>query len=134
MSQVEMLSDNCTEWSTDRPYILCPTVTIVKWCHTVMQTVHQHQEVGRSTNTKKKGTSMADHSCRISQRLNVVNYFGRNAAPQMFFCTLNMTLYLIWLTYQKTCVSTKRLYKQKTTITTTATYLPNTTCLSNQFC
>ena len=50
-SQVEMLSGSCSEWSTDRAYITCPTVTIVKWCHTAMQTVFQHQEGGRRTNT-----------------------------------------------------------------------------------
>ena len=27
-SQVEMLSDNCSEWSIDRAYIPCPNVTI----------------------------------------------------------------------------------------------------------
>ena len=131
-----MLSGNFSEWSTDRAYIPCPTFTIVKWCHTVMQTVRQHQEGGRWTSTKKKKlwlkiekltniltseailqpsrTFMADHSCRNSQRLKAVNYFRRKAPPQMFFWALNMPLYLIWLTYQKTCVSTKKLYKQKT--------------------
>ena len=38
-----MLSANCSEWSIGKAYILCPTVTIVKWCHTVMQAVNQHQ-------------------------------------------------------------------------------------------
>ena len=130
-----MLSGNCSEWSTDRAYIPCPTVTIVKWCHTVMQTVRQHQEGGRWTSTKKKKlwlkiekltniltseailqpsrTSMADHSCRNSERLKSVNYSRRKEPPQFFFWALNMPLYLIWLSYLKKCVSTKKLYKQK---------------------
>ena len=29
----------CSEWATGRAYIPCPTVTIVKWCHTVMKKV-----------------------------------------------------------------------------------------------
>ena len=135
-SQLDMLSGNCSEWSTDRIYIPCPAVTIVKWCHKVMQTVCQHQEGGRWISTQKKlwlkidkltniltsgailqpsWTSMAEHSWRNSKRLKVVNYFRRKAPPQMFFWALNMPLYLIWLTYLKTCVSTKKLYKQKTT-------------------
>ena len=131
-----MLSGNCSKWSTDRAYIPCPTVTLVKWCHTVMQTVRQHQEGGLWTSTKKiklrlkieKLTNiltsdailqpsrkfMMDHSCRNSQQLKVANYFRRKAPPQAFFWALNMPLYLIWLTYQKTC-NTKKLYKQKTT-------------------
>ena len=123
-----MLSGNCSEWSTDRAYIPCPTVTIVKWCHTVMQTVRQHQEGGRWTSTWKKlkiekstntltaeailqpsQTSMMDHSCRNSQQLKVVIYFRREAPPQMLFWALNTPLYLIWLTYQKTCISTKKM-------------------------
>ena len=127
-SPVEMLSSHCSEWSTDRAYIPCPTVTIVKWCHSVMQTVRQYQEGGRWTNTLKKckiekltniliwgailqpsQTPMADHSCRNRQRLEVVNYFNRKAPPQAFFWALNTSLYLIWLTYQKSCVSTKKM-------------------------
>ena len=49
--EVEMLSGNCFEWSTDRAYIPYPTVTIVKWCHTVMQTVCQHPEGGHWAST-----------------------------------------------------------------------------------
>ena len=69
-------------------------------------------------------TSMADHSCKNSQRLKVVNYFSKKASPQMFFWALNAPLYLIWLTHQKTCVSTKKLYKQKTTKILTKYGLP----------
>ena len=126
-----MLSSNCSEWSTGRAHISCSTITIVKWCHTVMETVRQQQEGGRSTSTSKKKleiekltniltseanlgmavsqASMADHSYRNSQRLKVVNYFRRKAPPQMFVWALNRPLYLIWLTYQKTCVSTKKM-------------------------
>ena len=60
-------------------------------------------------------TSIAAHSCRNSQRLYVVNYFHRKASPQIFFWALNMPLYLIWLTCQKKCVSTEKLYKLKAT-------------------
>ena len=131
-----MLPGNWSEWSTDRAYIPCPTVIIVKWYHTVMQTVRQNQEGGRLTSTKKRRwlkiekltniltseailqpsrTSMAKHSCRNSQWLKAVNYFRRKAPSQMLFWALNMLLYLIWLTCQKTCVSTKKLYKQTKT-------------------
>ena len=48
-----MLSGNSSEWSTDRAYIPCPTVTLVKWFHTVIQTVRHHQKGGRWTSTKK---------------------------------------------------------------------------------
>ena len=34
----------CSKWSTYSAYIPSLTVTIVQWCHTVMQTVPQHQE------------------------------------------------------------------------------------------
>ena len=44
--QVEMLSGNRSEWSKCRVYIPYPTITIVKWCHTLMETVHQHQKSG----------------------------------------------------------------------------------------
>ena len=138
-SQLDMLSGNCSEWSTDRIYIPCPAVTIVKSCHKVMKTVSQHQEGGRWISTQKtlwlkvdkfaniltsgailqpSWRSMADHSWRNSKRLKVVNYFRRKAPPQMFFWALNMPLYLLWLTYQKACVNTKKLYKQKTNILT----------------
>ena len=50
--QVEMLPGNCIEWSTVKPYIPCPTLSIDKWCHTVIKVVHQHQEGGHWTNTK----------------------------------------------------------------------------------
>ena len=46
-----MLSGNYSELSAVRSsYIPCPIVTIVKGCHTVMQRVRQHQEVGHWTN------------------------------------------------------------------------------------
>ena len=32
----------------------------------------------------------------------------------MFFWALNMSLYLIWLTYQKVCVTTNKLHTKKT--------------------
>ena len=35
--KMEMLSCNCSEWSPDKAYIPCPTVTVDKWCQTVMQ-------------------------------------------------------------------------------------------------
>ena len=98
------------------------------------------------TNLQTSQISMADHSCRNSQRLKVVNYFCRKAPQQTFACAPNTPLYLIWLTYQKTCVSTKKMvsalahkksfkkqhivkkmYKQKK-----QTYLPNTAYISNQ--
>ena len=41
-----MLSGNCSKWSTGIAYIPWPTVTVVKWCHTVMQTMCQHKEGG----------------------------------------------------------------------------------------
>ena len=50
-SQVEMLSCNCSECSTGGSYIHCPTATIAKGCHLVMQRVCQHQEAGRWTST-----------------------------------------------------------------------------------
>ena len=55
-----MLSGNCSEWSTGRAYIPCPTVTIVNWCNTVMQTVRQHQEGGRWASTWKKFLKIRD--------------------------------------------------------------------------
>ena len=68
-----------------------------------METMRQHQEGGRWNSTSKttfleieklaniltseanlqlSQTSTADHSCRNSQRLNIVNYFRRTAPPQ----------------------------------------------------
>ena len=35
-------------------------------------------------NLQARQTFMADHSCRNTQRLKVVNYFSRKAPPQMF--------------------------------------------------
>ena len=126
-SQMEMLSGNCSEWSTARAYIPYPTVTIVKWCQAVMETVRQHQEGGRwikkLTNIltseailQTSWKSMRDHSCRNIQRLTVAKFFPTKAPPQTLFWALNKRLYIIWLTYQKTCVTTKKLYKQKRTI------------------
>ena len=101
-----------------------------------MQTVRQHQKGGRWTSTKKQivikdweidkytylrgnFTAQLNIHGENSQRLKAVNYFRRKASPQMFFWALNMPLYLIRLTCLKTCVSTKKLYKQKTTNTLT---------------
>ena len=147
-----MLSGNCSEWSTDRAYIPCPTVTIVKWCHTVMQTVRQHQEGGRWTSTWKKTwlkiekltniltsevilqpsrTSMADHSCRNSLRLKFFSYFRRKAPPQMFFWALNMSLYLIWLTYQQTFFKVGT--KDTETVPLSLMGTLNTLCLTYSF-
>ena len=128
-----MLLGNCSEWSTGRAYILCPTVTIVKSSHTVMQTVRQHQERARWTSTYKKfleiekltniltsevdlqpsQTSMVDHPRRNSQLLKVINCFCRKAPPQMFVLALNTPPYLIWHTHYKTRASTKKKREKK---------------------
>ena len=120
-----MLSSNCSEWSTGRAYIPFPTVTIVKWCHTVMQTVlttkkvvpglaHEKRKlkIEKLTNIvtsevilQPSQTYMANHSCRNSQQLKVVNYFRRKTPPQKFFWAPHTSLYLTWLIFQKKCVS-----------------------------
>ena len=115
-----MLSSNCSEWSTGRAYIPFPTVTIVKWCHAVMQTVLTTKVVPGLAHEKRKlkiekltniatsevilqpsQTYMANHSCRNSQQLKVVNYFRRKTPPQKFFWAPHTSLYLTWLIFQK---------------------------------
>ena len=46
-------------------------------------------------------TYMANHSCRNSQQLKVVNYFRRKTPPQKFFWAPHTSLYLTWLIFQK---------------------------------
>ena len=60
-------------------------------------------------NLQPSQTSMADHFCKNKQQLKVANNFCRKAPPQMFIWALNMPLYLTLLTYQKMCVSTKKM-------------------------
>ena len=112
-----MLLGNSSEWSTGRAYIPCPIVTIVNWCHTVMQTVRQHQEdvcwtkltniLTSEANLEPSQSSTVEYFRRNSQRLKIVNYFRRKAPPSMFVWALKTPLNLRWLIYQKMCVSTK---------------------------
>ena len=125
-----MLSGNCSAWSKSEAYNLCPTVTIVKWCHTVMQTVCQHQEGGRWKSTQKRvrnwkidkytylrsvfRTQSNIHDgpfYKNSKRLKVVNYFCKKDPSQWLkvvncFCKkdplqmLNTSLYLLRYMHQ----------------------------------
>ena len=55
--QVEMLSGNCPELSTGRSSNYCPTNTLVKWCHVILQNselTHWHQECCHWTNTYER--------------------------------------------------------------------------------
>ena len=117
-----MLSGNFSEWPLCRAYIPCPTVTIVKWCHTVMQNVNSQKVVAGIAHKKIENkkytniltseaslepsqTSMTDLFCKNSKWLKVVNYFRKEVPSHMFGSALNTLLYLIW----KTCISTQKM-------------------------
>ena len=58
-------------------------------------------------------------------------YFHRKAPPQMFFWALNMSLYLIWLTYQQTFFKVGT--KDTETVPVSLMGTLNTLCLTYSF-
>ena len=95
-------------------------------------------------NLQARQTFMADHSCRNTQRLKVVNYFSRKAPPQMFVWAVS----ILNVTYPSKNVhqhqemvpglahtkyfKKQHIVKKKWMNKKQQTYLPNTAHLSNQ--